>query len=590
MRDIEIKRQPLLTASTLTTSISGQFIRLSLLAMIILLALLRRSSGAATLDDLYHKFQIDLPSADIAVLLDASRSMKDNEYRDVRQAIVDFVPALTDGENVHIRVFGDVVSNPLEGKGSQTAAAIEDHLPQEPLFNHTDLGLAISKGVEFLEREGASRVQALFLLTDGLHQPASGSPYSRDFADDPDWQEIERRAQALCRKRSVVVYGFGIGRQTDIAVLRRVFPAQNVELIVGGASQVANTLRRVRERLKRTGLRQAIEQEMNEGTVEARLAKNSVDEYASDFDLPLTIRNGYDHLPVKLERIEIRQGRLFSSSGDSSSKEILCVLEGAAADAAIEPGKELLLKVKGSLQAESQGWHIGEAEQSYRASLVLVPVVRFLNETALDEIEVDPGRIVVNSPFLSVTLRRSYGTSYRTLIVALLAIAAAVTAVAAIVKRATRRREEISERQEERRSLAGKLKIWPVDEVEPDGSLDLASFNEQDLALVIADGGGLEVVSTGDESGEGVARVSGHLIGASRDDAESGKVEFQIEAAVGHRLAYESGGEMRPSSRTVLCDRDVIEIDSKWRLRYANERLRTRAEYESAQAGGSYNV
>jgi hypothetical protein len=38
------------------------------------------------------------------------------------------------------------------------------------MFDNTDLGLAISKGLEFLEREGASKVQAFFLLTDGLHR------------------------------------------------------------------------------------------------------------------------------------------------------------------------------------------------------------------------------------------------------------------------------------------------------------------------------------------------------------------------------------------------------------------------------------
>jgi hypothetical protein len=180
--------------------------------------------------------------------------MRTHQYEVVRQAVVDFVPALTDKETLHMRVFGEAVSSPLEGKSTEIAESIEDYLPQQPSFNYTDLGLALLKGLEFLEREGASRVQALFLLTDGLHQPPGDSLYSRDFTSDTDWQALQQRAQSLCRRRDLFVYGLGLGQQTDITVLRQVFPAQNVEVVVGNSSQVARTLRRVRERLSRTQL------------------------------------------------------------------------------------------------------------------------------------------------------------------------------------------------------------------------------------------------------------------------------------------------------------------------------------------------
>jgi hypothetical protein len=554
-----------------------------LLALFLLMAAPGRSLSQAAIDELYRVFQVDLPSADIAAFVDASLSMPKDAYASVRQAVIDFAPALTDRENLHIRVFGNTVSNPLEGKASEIMREVESHLPAEPLFNQTDLGLAILKAIEFLERDGASRVQTLFLLTDGLHQPPAGSPYSRDFAGDPDWQDLQRRAQSLSSRNQIIVYGFGLGRQTDIAVLRQVFPARNVELIVGSASQVANTLRRVRERLRRAQLRQAIEQEISEGTVEARLPKNSVDEYATGFDLPFTIRNHYKHLAVKLERIELRRG-------DSSSKEIICALEPAIKDSVLEPGKELQVKVKGTLQAESPGWQIGKTEQSHQAAFAFVPVVRFLYETALDEIEVDLSQLSVNSPFLSVTLRSSHGISYWTLLAAFLALIAVAAGVWTTVKRAKRRQEEIEQRHEERRSLKGKLEIWPAGEGEPDEGLDLSSFGEEALNLVMADDKRLEVVSPGIESGEIVARVSGHLIGASSDEAESGKVEFHIEAAGGHRLAYESGGEMCDASTVVFCHNDLFEIDGRWRLRYTNESLRTRAEFESAYAAGNCYV
>jgi hypothetical protein len=56
-------------------------------------------------DELYKLFQVDLPAADVLVLLDASGSMRAHGYNDVRQAIVDFAPNLTDKETLHLRVF-----------------------------------------------------------------------------------------------------------------------------------------------------------------------------------------------------------------------------------------------------------------------------------------------------------------------------------------------------------------------------------------------------------------------------------------------------------------------------------------------------
>lgn len=174
---------------------------LLLLAVSITVTVQGRAQGESSLDDLYRLFQVDLPPADVAILLDASRSML-NHYGSVRRSVVDFAPALTDKERVHLRVFGDTVSNPLEGMGGEVAGGVDGYLPREPFFNHTDLGLAVLKGLEFLERGDASQVQAFFLLTDGLHQPLADSPYSRDFAADPDWQELRRRAEFLCRRRT----------------------------------------------------------------------------------------------------------------------------------------------------------------------------------------------------------------------------------------------------------------------------------------------------------------------------------------------------------------------------------------------------
>lgn len=557
---------------------------LSLLALILLLAAPNPHACASTPDDLYSLFQVDSPSADIVILLDASRSMLDHRYPEVRQAIIDFAPALTDKDNLHLRIFGETVSNPLEGKGDEIAHNIDQYLPQEPLFAHTDLGLAILKGLEFLERDGASKVQVFFPLTDGLHQPPQDSPYSRDFTSDPEWQTLKRRAYALCRQYSVFVYGFGIGQQTDISVLRQIFPANNVEVVVGSAEQVAVSLRQIRERLSRAQLRQSIEQEINDGFVYVRLAKTSVTADATSFDLPVAIHNGYHRLPIKIEEARLQRESY-------SSKEVFCELEGDCKETVLEPGQQWQGRIKGFLHMQAPPFHIGKARQSFQATFNFVPVVRFQNEEALGELAVATTQPQVSMSSLTVDLHATYGISYLSFAGLILILATGLAIATTRLKRAKQGRDEIRRRHAERKCLAGTLKIWPAERHDPgDYAFDLREYQSEKLGLVIAKEAELEITAEDAPLAEVVARLSGHLIKISHDDAGSVKPEFHIEVASGHSLSYESSGQMMMAARLVLSANDLLEIDGRWRLRYANHRLRTRAEMESAQTGGDYHV
>src|SRR5262245_50452174 len=73
--------------------------------------------------------QTAFPSTDVAVLFDASLSMRNQPYGEVRQAVIAFASALTDKEILHLRVFGDVAGAPLEGPADKLAGNVADHLP-----------------------------------------------------------------------------------------------------------------------------------------------------------------------------------------------------------------------------------------------------------------------------------------------------------------------------------------------------------------------------------------------------------------------------------------------------------------------------
>jgi hypothetical protein len=534
-------------------------------------------------EDLYRLFQVDLPAADVAMLLDASLSMKEHQYGDVRQAMVDFAPTLTDKETLQLRVFGDTVSSPLEGKGREVAQGVAGYLPTEPFFGHTDLGLAILKAIEFLERDGSSSVQALFVVTDGLHEPPSGSPYSRGF-NDPSWRTLQQRAEALCARHKVFVYGFGLGQQTDISVLRRVFPAQNVEVIVGGATHVAYALRQVRERLNRTQLRQAVEEELSEGKVEARLDQSAVSGDVATFNVPLTIRSTYRHLPVVVDQIKVK--RLASSNALISGE-----VENAPASISLAPGKEWRGVVAGALKSDQSSWHLGRAEEIYSAGFEFVPVARFQDEAALVDLGlVDATPTIPTTSVLKVDLRVSYGISYwAILLFGSIAIGCAA-GLAGVRQHLKDQLLQIQQRQENRRRTAGKLKTWKASEDEPEGDgADLEKFAAQQLGIQTTGSGDLNLAPIPDQSHEQVlASLSAELTGASPRDGESGRVEFVIKPTDPHRLEYDAGSDWREANELILCDNDMLEIDGRWRLRYVNNKLRTRPEVEAAQGDDFY--
>ncbi|MCI0336646.1 MAG: VWA domain-containing protein [Acidobacteria bacterium] len=540
------------------------------------LAITGSSQSALTTKELTQVFQIDLPSADAAILMDASLSMRNHHYDVVRQTVIDFVSTLTGNETLHIRVFGDVASIPLEGTADKIAGNVAAHLPTEPMFQHTDLGTAILKGLEFFERDGAGELQALFLFTDGMHQPPASSLFTRDFTSDQNWHALRRRAQALCQRRKVFVYGFGLGSQTDVSLLLKIFPPANVEVVVGEAAQVADVLRAIRESLRLAQLRHAVEQDLSSGGVEVRFAQSGLSRGARSIENQVTIQNRYRYLPVVLESIKLQYSA-------EASREIECDVENLPRNLTLVPAQMWRGKLRARLLSVPSNLRLGRIERIYSAGVQVMPAARF--EHAAEIAMLDAGNAIplCNSPPLGIELRASYGVPYYLIIFFSIAGLGFVLIIRRKRKLSERVRTSVEQRHAERKRLAGMLKLWHSGKAEPDEEgVDLSAYKTLKLDLVINANGMLEVASPDSQARNVVAYLSGHLFGASPVKAETGRVEYRLETARGHRLAYESTGGLRETARLILCDRDLIEIDGTWRLRYANHRLRTRVEVESA--------
>lgn len=535
----------------------------------------QRNGSNARLMDL---FEIGLPPADVAVLLDASLSMRNHRYGEVRQAIVEFTSSLTSKETLSLRIFGDIAGASLEDQADKVSGNVAKHLPAEPLFQYTDLGLAILKGLDFLERDGASQAQVMFLITDGRHDPPPGTDFAGNFRVDPNWQSLRRRAHELCQSRKITVFGFGLGNLTDVSVLQEVFPTTNVELVIGDAGQVIATLRRLREMLRATQLQNAVKTELNDGGVMVQTGRSSIETHDAEFNETVTIRNGYRHLPIVIDRV-------YLAIDPQSNREIELIMDDPwNGRLELAPGQEWTGRIAGALQADLPGLIIGRRERSYRAGLRVAVAGHFKHRAEIAKLGLDRSDLVFSGQPMRVEFRARYGIPYWIIACALLAGSGLALALVRRRKLTTARAAAYEKRFSERRRITGEIRIWSTDQHEPDHiGLDLANFDRERLWLITGPDGMPEIVAMDDREPAIVAILDNRISGARPGDAESGRVEFSIEATPGHSLAYESDGGFRAAARLTLCDRDLIVIDGRWNLHYSNHRLRTRAEVESAQ-------
>lgn len=370
----------------------------------------RNQPASGDLSALYTLFNVDLPPADIVLLMDVSGSML-GKYDTARAAAIQFVSALSEREHLHLRLFAGVVSTPLDASGVEARQRIEQFLPPSPLPGQgTDLGMAIQKGIEFLERPGSASVQIFLLITDGIHQPPASSPYSRDFAGDDDWRILRERAQNLCQQHTVLVYGFGIGNQTDIQLLQQLFPVQNVELVVGNVNEMANFLLQIREQIRQVQLAAAIESDLKQGELQVSLQPTRIKGSASNFTIVATVRNTY-RLPVIVERIIIH----------SAQRIPLQWQHRLNAPHELRTGETLRVELHATSQIAVPRFRLGKTRQDYRADYRIVPVARFKHEAAIIQLqrsEVIPRASVVVLP-IELSLRS--GIAWGTLISILIA-------------------------------------------------------------------------------------------------------------------------------------------------------------------------
>ncbi|WP_433893200.1 vWA domain-containing protein [Streptomyces sp. CA-111067] len=160
--------------------------------------------------EIYQALELGQEPADYAILVDTSGSMKQNgRYDTVRATLRPFLDGLTPQDHVELVTFDSSPHIQYIGSAGDTDA-IMSHLPAQPNpHGATDIGAALDKALTELERDDASPVASIVLLTDGEQDPAPGSRYPT--SSGPSWTALQHRADAIGDHAQLAGYALPLG-------------------------------------------------------------------------------------------------------------------------------------------------------------------------------------------------------------------------------------------------------------------------------------------------------------------------------------------------------------------------------------------
>ena len=187
--------------------------------------------------NLCQRARLDTLHASYLLLVDESGSMKPL-WPAVRQALAEFAAAVPDGDDLEVRLFSACPRTliPPTPASERTKAAWEQQIRAlgEPNGTNTDLGCAAEAIIQQLRSAPAERLQFVFVLTDGQHEPGAGdaaSKYPRTWGGN--WPVLAREAVTVLRGRPVAVTLLRLRNDADQSFLSRVFPGLVVTDAIG---------------------------------------------------------------------------------------------------------------------------------------------------------------------------------------------------------------------------------------------------------------------------------------------------------------------------------------------------------------------
>ena len=201
---------------------------------------------------LCQRARLDTLHASYLLLVDESGSMKPL-WPAVRQALGEFSAAVPDGDDLEVRLFADCPHTliPPTPASDRTRTAWQQQINGlgAPSGKSTNLGCAAEAVIEQLRSAPAERLQFVFILTDGQHEPGAGEAarkYPQTWGGN--WPSLAPEGETVLRGRPVAVTLLRLNNDADRTFLSRVFPGLVVTDAIGPdalRSWFANARRRV---------------------------------------------------------------------------------------------------------------------------------------------------------------------------------------------------------------------------------------------------------------------------------------------------------------------------------------------------------
>jgi hypothetical protein len=191
---------------------------------------------------LFGQTGTDAPKQDVFVILDVSGSMVNrNIFPNVREYLDKEVigELLKNGDTFTLITFGDYAAEQFSRTVNSNADrdSIRADLAEiKPNHDNTDIGMAMEKLAEVLERREQSGVRRIILfITDGLNVPPPSSPYyGKDLAMDERFQSLGEKIS----QEGWFLYVIGIGGQTDAQTIADAVPGSVLQTTGSGLDGV----------------------------------------------------------------------------------------------------------------------------------------------------------------------------------------------------------------------------------------------------------------------------------------------------------------------------------------------------------------
>ncbi|WP_320064875.1 vWA domain-containing protein [Micromonospora sp. RTGN7] len=184
------------------------------------------TAAPAAGDEVYAALGVNRVAGDYVVLVDVSRSMREGgRYERVKASLRSFLAALAPDDRIALVAFADSARVVHDGPAGRFPDQVVGKLPRTADGQHTDIGAAIETSLRLLNRQGAPQIATVVLLTDGRHDPPTGSAYP--FEQGYAWNQLAGAGRSL-RKASLNAYAVPLAGSTGAPLLARVYPGARI--------------------------------------------------------------------------------------------------------------------------------------------------------------------------------------------------------------------------------------------------------------------------------------------------------------------------------------------------------------------------